>query len=120
MNEVLLTAIVGVLTSLGTWFAARRKNLADTQTSELDNVEKAVKFYREQFEDIATKLQNQVAETDKVIQLHKEQAEETRKLNVQNKILIEENKALIEENKALIEELKKYKQLNGKKVTTDG
>jgi len=109
--EVIITALVGVLTSLASWYAARRKNLADVQSSELDIVEKAVKFYREQFEDITKRLKEQVAENDRMIQLYKEQADETRKLNILNK-------ELIEENKALIEELKKYKQLNGKVVTT--
>ena len=53
MNVEYLTVAVGVITSIVTWFAARRKNLADVQGSELENVEKAVKFYREQLEDIA-------------------------------------------------------------------
>lgn len=109
MNEVYLSALVGIVTSLAGWFAARRKNLADIQGSELENVEKAVKFYREQFDDITQKLKAQSQETDRLMQLYRDQAEETRKLNAQNR-------ELIEENKALLEELKKYKQLNGKKV----
>lgn len=109
MNEVYLTALVGVITSLGTWFAARRKNLADVQGSEIENIEKAVKFYREQFEHITDQWKIQVAETERLNQILQGQAEETRKLHV-------ENRQLIEQNKALIEELKKYKQLNGKTV----
>ena len=110
MNTEIVLAVLGLLGPVAGWFAARRKNLADTQTSELDNVEKAVKFYREQFDFITEKLKAQVAETDRMIQLYKDQAEETRKLNIQNK-------ELIEENRALLDELKKYKQLTGKKVS---
>lgn len=98
------------MTSIGTWFAARRKNLADVQGSELENIEKAVKFYREQFEHITDQFKTQVAETERLNQLLQIQADETRKLHV-------ENRELIEQNKALIEELKKYKQLNGKTTT---
>lgn len=127
MNEVLLTAIVGVLTSLGTWFAARRKNLADTQTSELDNVEKAVKFYREQLEDIAKRWREATDEANKLNALYKTAISDISRLELQvakmeriNSEMQKTNSELVEQNKALISELQKYKQLNGKKVTTDG
>lgn len=113
MNEVLLTAIVGVLTSLGTWFAARRKNLADVQTSELDNVEKAVKFYREQLEDIAKRWREATDEANQMNKLYKQALSDLSQLE-------ERFNKLADENRALIEELKKYKQLNGKKVTQNG
>lgn len=101
-TEVVITALVGVLSSLGGWFAARRKNLADVQSSELDNVEKAVKFYREQLEFTAGEWKKAIAE------LHD--------LQTKFQELANENRELITENKALIEELKKYKQLNGKRT----
>ena len=107
--EVVFTAVVGVLTSLGTWFAARRKNLADTQASELDNVEKAVKFYREQLEDVAVRWK---AATDEASQMN---ALYRKAISDLNALEFRFNK-LADENRALIEELKKYKQLNGKKV----
>lgn len=113
MNEVVLTAIVGVLTSLGTWFAARRKNLADTQTSELDNVEKAVKFYREQLEDIAKRWKEATDEANTMNVLYKQALKDLSQLE-------ERFNKLADENRALIEELKKYKQLNGKKVNQNG
>ena len=108
--EVVLTAIVGVLTSLGTWFAARRKNLADTQASELDNVEKAVKFYREQLEDIAIRWKAATDEANQMNALYKKAISDLNALEIRFN-------QLADENRALIEELKKYKQLNGKKVS---
>lgn len=107
MNEVVLTALVSVATALGTWYAARRKNLADTQASELDNVEKAVKFYREQLEDIAIRWSKATADANKIHELYIEAIKDL------NALEIRFNK-LADENRSLIEELRKYKQLNGK------
>lgn len=111
--EVVITALVGVFTSLGTWFAARRKNLADVQTSELENVEKAVKFYREMIEDMAARLQKAAEETERMNGLYKQAIADLTALEIRFN-------NLADENRALIEELKKYKQLNGKKIEQDG
>lgn len=112
MSEVIVTAIVGILTSVGTWFAARRKNLADVHTSELDNVDKAVKFYREQLDDIATRWKAATEEATKMNELYRKAISDL------NSLEIRFNK-LADENRALIEELKKYKQLNGKKIDNE-
>ena len=124
MNDGILAAIVSILTGLGTWFAARRKNLADTQSSELENVEKAVKFYREQLEDIAMRWKNATEEANNLNTLYKTAIAEIGKLEDQvskmeriNSEMKQTNSELIEQNKALITELQKYKQLNGKTVT---
>ncbi|MCT4181641.1 hypothetical protein HZP54_16980 [Elizabethkingia anophelis] len=110
MNEVVITAVVGIVTSVGTWFAARRKNLADVQTSELDNVEKAVKIYREQLEDIGTRWKEATEETRNMNELYKQALKDLAELE-------KRFNTLADENRALIDELKKYKQLNGKKAT---
>ena len=124
MDEGILTAGLTILTGVGTWFAARRKNLADVQSSELENVEKAVKFYREQLEDIATRWRNATDEANKLNTLYKTAIAEIGKLEDQvakmeriNREMQRTNSELIEQNRALITELQKYKQLNGKTVT---
>ena len=124
MNEGILTAGLTILTGVGTWFAARRKNLADVQSSELENVEKAVKFYREQLEDIATRWKNATDEANQLNTLYKTAIAEIGKLEDQvakmeriNSEMQKTNSELIEQNRALITELQKYKQLNGKTVT---
>ncbi|QDP85199.1 hypothetical protein FNJ88_06330 [Chryseobacterium sp. SNU WT5] len=108
--EVLLTALIGVFTSLGTWFAARRKNLADVQSGELDNVEKAVKFYREQLEDIANRWKAATDEANTMNSLYRQAIKDLNSMEIRFN-------QLADENRALIEELKKYKQLNGKIIT---
>ena len=110
--EIVLTALVGVFTSLGTWFAARRKNLADVQSSELENVEKAVKFYREQLEDIANRWKAATDEANTMNTLYRQALKDL------NSMELKFNQ-LADENRALIDELKKYKQLNGKILTNE-
>lgn len=103
MNEVILTALIGIITNLGTWYAARRKNTAEVQANELDNVNKAVKYYREMLDDFA--------------QRYKKAIEELEAAKAELVQLEERFTKLAIENRALIEELKKYKQLNGKTVS---
>lgn len=124
MNIEYLTVLVGVITSIVTWFAARRKNLADVQSSELENVEKAVKFYREQLEDIAIRWKSATEEANNLNTLYKQAIAEIGKLEDQvikmeriNSEMQKTNSELVERNNALITELQKYKQLNGKTVT---
>lgn len=124
MNEVYLTALVTVVSSLATWFAARRKNLADVQSNELDNVEKAVKIYREQLQDIGDRWKAASDEAMNLNALYKTAIHDINKLELQvskmqNQVetMQQINAELVEQNKALIEELKKYKQLNGKTNT---
>ncbi|HFA9692592.1 cell wall anchor protein [Capnocytophaga sputigena] len=82
-----------VLSGLAGWFFGRPKQQMELQTSELDNVDKAVKIYREMIEDLGTKYANAI--------------EELKHANQRIKDL----EASVEE---LLTELKKYKQLNGK------
>lgn len=131
MKEVYLTALMSIITGVGTWYAARRKNTAETQANELDNVEKAVRYYREMVEDLGNRLKSATNELQKVTQLHREAidelAEAHRQLTDSRKQLEQvkqEMKALemrfdslAKENRALIDELKKYKQLNGKAIS---
>ncbi|PWN62305.1 hypothetical protein C1638_017585 [Chryseobacterium oncorhynchi] len=109
---------------MGAWFAARRKNLADTQTSELENVEKAVTIFREQHEYISNQWKEATDEANKLNSLYKQAIAEIGKLEDQvskmeriNSEMQKTNSELIEQNKALITELQKYKQLNGKTTT---
>ncbi|KMQ70315.1 MULTISPECIES: hypothetical protein [Chryseobacterium] len=110
--EVVLTALVGIITSVVSWFAARRKNLADVQSNELDNVEKAVKFYREQMEDIANRWKTATEEANTMNKLYRQAIQDLHSLEIKFNLLADENRALIEE-------LKKYKQLNGKILTNE-
>ena len=93
LKEPLLAFISLFLSTLVGGLFGRRKQQAETQTSELDNVDKAVKIYREMIEDLGTKYANAIDELKKANQR------------------IKDLEASVEE---LLTELKKYKQLNGK------
>lgn len=85
-----LTTFVGALVG---WFFGRPKEKAELQTSELDNVDKAVKIYREMIEDLGRKYEKAISDLEKA------------------NLRIKELENSVEE---LLAELKKYKQLNGK------
>jgi DNA repair exonuclease SbcCD ATPase subunit len=86
----LITAIVG---AFGGWLFQRRKQKAETQSSEIDNAIQALKYYREISDDLGNRLREAIAELNKTKEMVRE---------------------LEEKVEALTEELKKYKQLNGK------
>lgn len=86
-----LTTFVGALVG---WFFSRPKEKAELQTSELDNVDKAVKIYREMIEDLGRKYEKAISDLEKA------------------NLRIKELENSVEE---LLAELKKYKQLNGKR-----
>ena len=49
-----------VLSGLAGWFFGRPKQQMELQTNELDNVDKAVKIYREMIEDLGAKYANAI------------------------------------------------------------
>lgn len=114
MNETIIVAVVGLVSSLATWWAARRKTRAEVQMSELDNVEKSLKYYRDIVDDLGNKLREATSELYKTSNLHREAIDE---LTAAKKVIInleERLEQLALQNKELINELRKYKQLNGK------
>lgn len=112
--ETLVATVVGIVTSIATWYAARRKNNADIQSNELENVEKAVRFYREMVEDLASKLKAATNELSKTSNLHREAIDELSSARMEITKLEERLEDLFNQNRELISELRKYKQLNGK------
>lgn len=117
----IITAVLSILTGLGGYFAGRRQNLADTQTTELENTQSAVKFYREGLEDIASRWRMAVQDATEMNAKFQELNIKFQELNIKYKASIDnlnvfetKLKKMAEVNKELIEELRKYKQLNGK------
>jgi len=96
-HEIILTTLIAMITSIAGWFAARRKNTSEIHSTELDNVQKAVKYYRDMLDDMVVRHREALKELDDI----KAQLKE-----------------LMDDNKRLVEELKKYKQLSGKDETS--
>lgn len=93
LKEILLPIITTSVGALVGWFFGRPKEKAELQTSELDNVDKAVKIYREMIEDLGEKYAKAISDLEKANHRVKE---------LENSV------------EELLAELKKYKQLNGK------
>lgn len=99
MKQVLIENI-GVLlatlaTGMGAWIFSRKKAKADTQTSQIENAEKLLDFYKNLADDLGKRLESAIKEFKDAKQLISE---------LEDKV------------EALTDELKKYKQLNGKKA----
>lgn len=91
---MIINALTGVTTAAITWYAARRKNKAETYISELDAVERAVKVWRELGEGMQKKYEA----------LH----EEIEMLRSEVKVLREENRQLRKENQRLLQQIKTH------------
>lgn len=104
MKTEIITALIAFLSSLGTWFLARRKNNAEARAGELINVEKDIIIYKQMLSD--AKLQ-----IDQLTALYKQTLDELvleRKEHLDTKKELHELK---ETNEELVAELKKYKHL---------
>lgn len=99
MKQVLIENI-GVLlatlaTGFGGWFFGRKKAEADAETSQIENAEKLLGYYKNLADDLGKRLESAIKEF------------------YEAKKIISELEDKVE---ALTDELKKYKQLNGKKI----
>jgi predicted nucleic acid-binding Zn-ribbon protein len=69
MNDLLLAVVPTVIGSAVTWFFARKKNDAEAESVELENVQKAIAIWRES----ATELSKKCAElTEEIGKLREE------------------------------------------------
>lgn len=100
-NEFIITTIVGILTGLGGWFSARKKNNADARMSELDVVEKAIAVWRQMSEDMQKRYDDLRKRYDSLLERQNAIEDELQGLR-------EDNHRLSRENKTLVNKLKKY------------
>jgi len=109
MNETLSLIVVSAITGTITFWATRRKNNADAETSELDNVSKAIKIWRELSEDMEKRFKEEVDE------LKKENCNLQQRVSIvmkENEELKIQMKQLESENKKLINQLKIFNKNN--------
>lgn len=115
MNDIVVTAISsGLIGIIATAIFSRRKTKAEAQANELDNVEKAVRHYREMLDDVAERYERAVERQDQLIVELSETKSALKGALADIEKLEQRVKLLADENRALLEELYKYKQLNGK------
>lgn len=92
--------ITAIISAFVAWFFSRKKQQMEVQANELDNVEKAVRIYREVADDLSKQLKTAITELNEA----KKELDEARQTI----------KELEQKVEALTNELTKYKQLNGK------
>lgn len=56
--EILNTGITALITAVITWFFTRRKQNAEIESNEIDNVEKAIKIWRDMSEGLKHQIDN--------------------------------------------------------------
>jgi len=87
--ELLLTNIIpSVVTLLLGWLFGRRQQTAQVKTTELDNVEKAIKIWREMSADLEAKLNTHIESNNALIQRNNELEAEIRLLRKDIEVII--------------------------------
>lgn len=115
MKELIITAVFSAISAVFGWMAGRRKNVAQTQSIELDNIEKAVEIWRKLAESYAEKLQviqsdiNKVSlENDKLKQSMERLGDENHKLKAEIDSLRKKIAVLSSDNKRLDKKIEVY------------
>jgi TolA-binding protein len=111
MTETIAVLIGAGATSITTWYFARRKNNALAESSELDNIDKAIKIWRELSQSMETRFKAEIEELRKENCDLQTKVSEMIKKNEEMKTRV---KALENENKKLIGQLKIYNSHNPK------
>jgi septal ring factor EnvC (AmiA/AmiB activator) len=114
LNYILLSAIPAAISAVLTFIFTRKKYQAETKGNEIDNVEKAVRIWRELSEDIKKQFESDILKLKNENKEMKEQMAEVLKennnLRTQMLSLEKQLKTTTEENKKLLNQLKRANQ----------
>lgn len=114
MDANLIIMILGpIVSAFATYVFARRKNTADAETSELDNVNKVATIWRTLATDLEERFSREIGELRKDNEQLKGQVE---KMSDENVDLRKKMKTLDAENKKLIEQLTIFNENNVAKL----
>ena len=116
MNQILVATIPTVLVSLITFLLTRKKYRVDVDSTELDNVEKATRIWRELSEELNKRLTadlNALREENQVMKAQFIQVvEENQSLKNQMVSLEEQLRKSRCDNAKLLRELKRFNENN--------
>jgi flagellar basal body-associated protein FliL len=101
-GTIILTIVTSLVTGFGGWIFGRRKNKAEAQTVELENVNKAVAIWRETAENLNAQLGMY---TNELIKFRSENDT----LHVELEKMKSELKSIKSENDKLKKEIEKLK-----------
>lgn len=112
ISNILAPVIVGFASAFVTWYFTRKKNNAEVETNEIENVEKAISIWRKMADDLNSKNDDLRDKLDEIL-------EQNEDLKAQNSTLLETNKQLVKRMSNLEADHKKllanYKQLKQQK-----
>jgi len=105
-TEILMIVVPSSIASVIAWILGRRKYKAETRSSELDNVEKAAKIWRELSEQLEGRLKHDINELKS----------ENGKMREENNLIREQFSQVQQENRSLKEQMesleKRLKEAN--------
>jgi septal ring factor EnvC (AmiA/AmiB activator) len=109
MDSTLAYLFAPIATAFAGWFFARKKNEADAHNSELDNVSKAIRIWRELNQDLEKKFK---ADIDSLRSENCELQKQVRQVVEENNSLKKQMILLEGENRKLISQLKIFNKNN--------
>ncbi len=109
LKEHIALLLSTLITGLGGWFFGRKKAEAETETSQIENAEKLLNYYKNLVDDLGIRL-------EKAIDNLQKSEVEKQEVIVKFKEATSKIESLEKKVEMLTEELMKYKQLNGKTI----
>lgn len=110
LDSAIIAALLSSLTGFGGWLVGRRKSEAEAKSVELENVQTAVKIWRQAAEELSTQLKTYNTQLN-------HQREENILLRQEIHELRKENEHLQKELSALRKEIEALKKQNTKLVS---
>lgn len=101
-EDLFLVVIPSFITAVTTWILSRRKYKAETKSDELENIDKAVKIWRELSEDLEQRLKAEI----------KELRQANTDIQTRFETVLAENEALKDQMSALEMQLKEARSEN--------
>ncbi len=94
MSEVLIGGTASLIAAVITWFFSRKKQSAEVESTELDNVNKATSIWRELAEDLKKQVDDLREGQQRIFEENSLLREEVVKLEKKVHLLTSENKKL--------------------------
>ena len=102
IQHILITTGTSLLTSVVTWFLARKKYMAEVKGKEINNMQSSLDFYEDLSDDARQRLHDMVDE-------NKQLREENTRIREENAAIRVDNAAIRAENARVLKELEDIK-----------
>lgn len=107
MSEIIITGVVGIITTIISWFLAKRKYNSEVDSTVIHNLQSALELYKNLSDDTKKRLAESCDDNEKMRQDNARIKEENAALKVEISELKEDNKSLRKEIDSLKDQLLK-------------